>query len=77
MALAIVAAANILFLFLIDVMSSHPNAYVGILGYMVMPAFLVAWPADDPGRHVLRASPSGPAFAADPGPEQRHSSAVR
>src|ERR1035441_1978908 len=42
MALAIVAAANILFLFLIDVMSSHPNAYVGILGYMIMPGFLVA-----------------------------------
>lgn len=41
MALAIVAAANILFLFLIDVMSTHPNAYVGILGYMVMPGFLV------------------------------------
>ena len=41
MALAIVAAANILFLFLIDVMSAHPNAYVGILAYMVMPGFLV------------------------------------
>jgi nitrate/TMAO reductase-like tetraheme cytochrome c subunit len=42
MAMAIVAAANILFLFLIDVMSAHPNAYVGILGYMIMPGFLVA-----------------------------------
>src|SRR5664279_2319797 len=41
MAMAIVAAANILFLFLIDVMSAHPNAYVGILGYMIMPGFLV------------------------------------
>ncbi|HEY3930328.1 MAG TPA: NapC/NirT family cytochrome c [Candidatus Koribacter sp.] len=41
MALAIVAAANILFLFLIDVMATHPNAYVGILAYMIMPGILV------------------------------------
>jgi len=41
MAIAIVAAANILFLFLMDVMSAHPNPYVGILAYMVMPGFLV------------------------------------
>src|ERR1700743_396928 len=41
MALAIVAAANILFLFLIDIMSADPNAYVGVLGYMVMPGFLL------------------------------------
>ncbi|ABF41713.1 cytochrome c family protein [Candidatus Koribacter versatilis Ellin345] len=39
--LAIVAAANILFLFLMDVMSPHSSPYVGILAYMVMPAFLV------------------------------------
>src|SRR5581483_3042302 len=41
MALAIVAAANILFLFLIDVLSAHPNPYVGILAYMIMPGVLV------------------------------------
>jgi len=41
MAVAIVAAANILFLFLMDVLSAHPNPYVGILGYMIMPGFLV------------------------------------
>ena len=41
MALAIVAAANILFLFLMDVMSTRSSPYIGILAYMVMPAFLV------------------------------------
>ncbi len=42
MAVAIVALANIFFLFLIDLISDRPSPYVGILGYMVMPAFLVA-----------------------------------
>src|SRR5215212_1115630 len=39
--LAAVAFANILFLFLIDVFSAHPNPYIGVLAYMLMPAFLV------------------------------------
>jgi hypothetical protein len=41
LALAAVALANITFLFLIDFMSKQPNAYIGILAYMVMPAFLI------------------------------------
>ena len=40
-ALAIVALANILFLFLIDIMSSHPSPYIGVLAYMVFPGFLI------------------------------------
>jgi nitrate/TMAO reductase-like tetraheme cytochrome c subunit len=40
-ALAVVSLVNILFLFLIDLMSEHPNAYVGILAYMVAPGFLI------------------------------------
>ena len=40
-ALAAVAFINILFLFLIDVLSSHPSPYIGILAYMVAPGFLV------------------------------------
>src|SRR5437016_8255288 len=40
-ALAVVSLVNILFLFLIDLMSEHPNAYVGILAYMVAPRFLI------------------------------------
>jgi len=41
-ALAAVAFANILFLFVIDLTSDHPSPYVGILAYMVAPAFLIA-----------------------------------
>src|SRR5215470_6948225 len=41
-ALAAVALANILFLFVIDLTSDHPSPYVGILAYMVAPAFLIA-----------------------------------
>jgi nitrate/TMAO reductase-like tetraheme cytochrome c subunit len=41
-ALAIVAGANILFLIGIDVLSSQPSPYIGVLAYMVGPAFLVA-----------------------------------
>lgn len=41
-ALAVVAFINIFFLFLIDVLSSQPSPYIGILAYMVAPAFLVA-----------------------------------
>jgi nitrate/TMAO reductase-like tetraheme cytochrome c subunit len=42
LALAVVALGNILFLFFIDLTSPHPSPYVGILAYMVAPAFLVA-----------------------------------
>jgi nitrate/TMAO reductase-like tetraheme cytochrome c subunit len=40
-ALAAVAVANIIFLVLIDVLSKQPSPYVGILAYMVAPAFLI------------------------------------
>jgi len=40
-ALAGVALINIVFLFLIDVLSAHPSPYVGILAYMVAPGFLI------------------------------------
>jgi hypothetical protein len=40
-ALAVVSLANILFLFLIDFISQRSSPYVGILGYMVMPAFFI------------------------------------
>jgi nitrate/TMAO reductase-like tetraheme cytochrome c subunit len=40
-ALAVVALANILFLFLIDIMSAHPSPYIGVLAYMVAPGFLI------------------------------------
>ena len=42
LALAIVAGANIVFLIAIDLLSSEPAPYIGILAYMVAPAFLVA-----------------------------------
>jgi len=41
-ALAVVAFINIVFLFLIDVLSHHPSPYIGILAYMIAPGFLVA-----------------------------------
>lgn len=41
-AVAIVALANIFFLFLIDLIAERPSPYVGILGYMIMPGFLIA-----------------------------------
>jgi nitrate/TMAO reductase-like tetraheme cytochrome c subunit len=40
LALSVVALGNILFLFFIDMTSDHPSPYVGILAYMVAPAFL-------------------------------------
>lgn len=40
-ALAAVAFGNIVFLFFIDAMANAPSPYIGILAYMVMPAFLV------------------------------------
>jgi len=40
-ALAAVSLANILFLVLIDVLSERPAPYIGILAYMVGPAFLI------------------------------------
>ncbi len=42
LALAAVSLANIIFLFLVDVVSSQSSPYIGIFAYMVMPAFLVA-----------------------------------
>ena len=41
MALAVVAFLNILFLFFLDAFSHAASPYVGILAYMVAPAFLV------------------------------------
>jgi nitrate/TMAO reductase-like tetraheme cytochrome c subunit len=41
-ALALIALANILVLFIIDVTAAHPSPYTGILAYMVLPVFLVA-----------------------------------
>lgn len=40
-ALAVVAFGNFLFLFFLDLTTAHPSPYVGILAYMVVPAFLV------------------------------------
>jgi hypothetical protein len=40
-ALSVVSVINIVFLFLIDMMSDHPNPYVGILAYMVAPGFFI------------------------------------
>jgi len=42
LALALVAFLNILFLVFLDAFSHSPSPYVGILAYMVAPAFLVA-----------------------------------
>jgi nitrate/TMAO reductase-like tetraheme cytochrome c subunit len=42
LALALVAFGNFLFLFFLDLTSDHPSPYVGILAYMVAPAFLIA-----------------------------------
>ena len=42
LALAAVALANIVILFLIDVTSAQPSPYTGILAYMVFPGFLIA-----------------------------------
>ena len=41
LALAAVALVNILFLFIIDIISERPSPYVGILAYMVAPGFLI------------------------------------
>lgn len=40
-ALAAVALANIVFLVLIDLLSSQPSPYIGILAYMIAPGFLI------------------------------------
>jgi nitrate/TMAO reductase-like tetraheme cytochrome c subunit len=40
-ALALVSLANVVFLFLIDVVSGQPSPYIGVFAYMIMPAFLV------------------------------------
>lgn len=42
LALAVIAFANIVILFLIDVTAAQPSPYTGILAYMVFPGFLVA-----------------------------------
>lgn len=41
LALAVVALANIVVLFLIDVTSAEPSPYLGILAYMLFPGFLI------------------------------------
>jgi nitrate/TMAO reductase-like tetraheme cytochrome c subunit len=41
-ALALVSLANIVFLFLIDLTAAKPSPYIGILAYMVAPAFFIA-----------------------------------
>jgi len=41
LAVAVVAMGNILFLVFIDLTRPHPSPYLGILAYMVSPAFLV------------------------------------
>jgi hypothetical protein len=41
-ALAVVAFGNFLFLFFIDLTSQRSSPYVGILAYMIAPAFLIA-----------------------------------
>jgi len=41
LATALVAFGNFIFLFFIDLTSQHPSPYIGILAYMVVPAFLV------------------------------------
>jgi nitrate/TMAO reductase-like tetraheme cytochrome c subunit len=40
--LAVIAFGNFLFLFFLDLSSEHHNPYVGILAYMIAPAFLIA-----------------------------------
>jgi nitrate/TMAO reductase-like tetraheme cytochrome c subunit len=40
-ALALVSLANIIFLFLIDLTAEKPSPYIGILAYMVAPAFFI------------------------------------
>jgi nitrate/TMAO reductase-like tetraheme cytochrome c subunit len=40
-ALALVSLANIIFLFVIDIVEQRPTPYIGILAYMVGPAFLI------------------------------------
>jgi len=40
-ALALVSLGNIIFLFFIDLLSTTPSPYVGILAYMVAPGFLI------------------------------------
>ena len=41
LALAVVALANIIFLFLVDMVSTQASPYVGILAYMIMPGLLI------------------------------------
>src|SRR5271170_5775628 len=40
-ALALVSLANFFLLFFIDLISAKPSPYIGILAYMVAPAFLI------------------------------------
>jgi nitrate/TMAO reductase-like tetraheme cytochrome c subunit len=41
LALAVVALANIIFLFLVDMISTRESPYIGILAYMIMPGILI------------------------------------
>ena len=58
LALAAVAFANIVFLMLIDLLSSQPSPYIGILAYMVAPGFLVLGLILIPLGMVDRAAPT-------------------
>jgi len=42
LALAGVAFINIILLFAMDIISAHPNPYIGIFAYVIMPAILIA-----------------------------------
>jgi len=71
LALAVVALGNIVFLFFIDLTSPQPSPYVGILAYMVAPAFLfiglviVMFGAFYTRRRRLAAEGSDPYFRLD------------
>jgi len=41
LAIAVVALANIIFLFLVDLVSAQASPYLGILAYMIMPGLLI------------------------------------
>ena len=58
-ALALVSLANIFLFVLIDLIATKPSPYIGILAYMVSPAFFVLGLAADPGRRPDRAPKEG------------------
>src|SRR5512140_3526887 len=42
LALAVVAIANIIFLFILDITTKQPSPYIGIFAYMIMPGVMMA-----------------------------------